>query len=406
MRLILLKNTFLFLVLGLIGCMDQQAQNTYSDSVSDKGSKLYLGAERMNEYLPLLNGKKIGVVANQTTVLYRNNGSNIHLVDSLLSRGIQLQKVFAPEHGFRGEADAGELVKDGVDTQTGLPIVSLYGKNKKPSAEQLQGLDWVIFDIQDVGARFYTYISTLHYVMEACAEQGIAVMVLDRPNPNGHYVDGPVLEVANQSFVGMHPVPVVHGMTVGEYAQMINGQKWLKNEVQPELKVIQMQGYSKGMLYSLPIRPSPNLPNDQSINLYPSLCFFEGTPVSAGRGTETQFQVFGAPFLPEDRYSYGFTPVANTGAKYPKFKNEACSGIDLRDYPKLDQLNLKWLIQAYQDSPDKDKFFNNFFVKLAGTDQLQQQIKDGWSQEQIRESWQAGLSAYREMSSAYRLYPD
>ena len=406
MRLSLLKNTFLFVVLILLGCADQQAQNDKNQVVKEMDQTLALGVDQTQFYIPILSAKNVAVVANQTSVIYKADGSRTHLVDSLVSRGVQLKKVFAPEHGFRGEADAGEVVKDGIDTKTGLPIISLYGKNKKPSPEQLSGLDWVIFDIQDVGARFYTYISTLHYVMEACAEAGISVMVLDRPNPNGHYVDGPVLEMINQSFVGMHPIPVVHGMTIGEYAKMINGEGWLNNGIKVNLKVIEMSGYSHDMTYSLPIRPSPNLPNDKSINLYPSLCFFEGTAVSAGRGTETQFQIFGAPFLPSEDYSYQFTPVTNAGAKYPKFKNEPCNGKDLRDNPKLDAINLEWLIQAYEDSPEKEKFFNNFFVKLAGTNDLQQQIENGWDQNKIRESWQQGLEDFRAKRSKYLIYPD
>lgn len=404
MRMSLLKNTLLFLALALISCGNQQAQNEMTGPDQGGNSPLLIGAERMEVYLPELADKNVAVVANQTSVIYRSDGSYIHLVDSLLSRNIGLQRVFAPEHGFRGEADAGELIKDGIDTRSGLPLISLYGKNKKPNAEQLKGLDWVIFDIQDVGARFYTYISTLHYVMEACAELGIGVMVLDRPNPNGHYIDGPVLEVENKSFVGMHPVPIVHGMTVGEYARMINGQGWLNNGIKANLRVISMEGYTHQVPYSLPIRPSPNLPNDVSINLYPSLCLFEGTPISAGRGTETQFQVFGAPFLPATSYTYQFTPRSNKGAKYPKFKNENCQGIDLREQPQLNQLNLKWLIQAYQDSPDQGSFFTNFFIKLAGTDSLQKQIEKGMSQEEIKATWQSDLSDYKKMRTAYLLY--
>ena len=254
------------------------------------------GAYSTQEYLGLLSNKKIAIVANQTSVIRNTSGTGYtHLVDSLVSLGVDIVKVFAPEHGFRGQLDAGEKVEDQKDPKTGLPIISLYGKNKKPTGEQLSGIDLVVFDIQDVGARFYTYISTLHYIMEACAENGISLLVLDRPNPNGHYVDGPVLETEFTSFVGMHPVPVVYGMTIGEYGRMINGEKWLDNGIQCELTVIELKGYDHGTPYELPIKPSPNLPNEKAVNLYPSLCFFEGTTVSCGRGTEQQFQIFGSP---------------------------------------------------------------------------------------------------------------
>ena len=261
---------------------------------------LRLGADQIDKYFPLLDNKSIGVVGNQSSLI-----GSTHLVDSLLSTKQQVVKVFSPEHGFRGTADAGAHIESGVDEKTGLPIVSLYGNNKKPTANQLQGIDILLFDIQDVGARFYTYISTLHYVMEAAAENSIPLVVLDRPNPNGHYVDGPILDSAYRSFVGMHPIPIVHGMTIGEYAQMINGQQWLKNGVQCQLTVITMQGYSRTMPYDLPIKPSPNLPNAQAVNLYPSLCLFEGTNVSVGRGTDLPFQHYGAPYLKND---YFFIP--------------------------------------------------------------------------------------------------
>lgn len=387
-------------------------------------NKIIVAADLPQKYFPLLKGKNIGVVANQTsrisieTMEYDDKAEedrwieyDMHLVDYLLKEKFAIQKVFAPEHGFRGTADAGELVKDGVDTSTGLSIISLYGNNKKPSAAQLAGLDVVVFDIQDVGARFYTYISTLHYVMEACAEAGIPVIVLDRPNPNGHYIDGPILEAAHTSFVGMHPVPVVHGMTIAEYAQMINGEKWLKNSVQCDLTVITMDNYLHKKNYSLPVKPSPNLPNDQSINLYPSLCFFEGTIVSAGRGTDKQFQIFGAPSLPSEYFPYQFTPQSNEGAKYPKFKGEVCHGLDLSEAPQLDKLNLEWLIEAYVgfgnlsvDKAGKKEFFNDFFTKLAGTKKLQQQIEQGYSYPEIRATWLEGLEEYDLMRKEYMLY--
>ncbi|MAM27737.1 MAG: hypothetical protein CMC13_01845 [Flavobacteriaceae bacterium] len=374
------------------------------------------GANRFNQYLPLLKGKSIGIVANQTSIVSVESEpntmdgrrtatiENMHLVDFLVGRQLNIQSVFAPEHGFRGTADAGEMVKDGVDTATGLPIISLYGNNKKPSVAQLKGIDIMVFDIQDVGARFYTYISTLHYVMEACAEQGIPLIVLDRPNPNGHYIDGPILELEHKSFVGMHPIPVVHGMTIGEYAQMINGEKWLANAAQCDLTVIELKGYTHDSTYSLPVKPSPNLPNDVAITLYPSLCFFEGTFISAGRGTDMQFQVFGAPSLPERFYDFEFTPQANEGAKYPKFKGELCHGKDLQNYPRMDQINLEWLIEAFVANDRKIDFFNDFFTKLAGTEKLQEQIEQGFTYREIRKTWQAGLKDYNRMRGKYLLY--
>jgi uncharacterized protein YbbC (DUF1343 family) len=309
--------------------------------------------------------------------------------------------VFSPEHGFRGTADAGAHIESGVDEKTGLPIVSLYGNNKKPTANQLQGIDILLFDIQDVGARFYTYISTLHYVMEAAAENSIPLVVLDRPNPNGHYVDGPILDSAYRSFVGMHPIPIVHGMTIGEYAQMINGQQWLKNGVQCQLTVITMQGYSRTMPYDLPIKPSPNLPNAQAVNLYPSLCLFEGTNVSVGRGTDLPFQHYGAPYLKND---YFFIPKSGEGAKYPKHEGQKCYGKDLSQFPKLSQLDLSYLIDAYQQSADKDTFFNTFFDKLAGGSDLRLSIIGGKSEEEIRKSWADGLNVFKEQSAPYLIY--
>nr|WP_246073354.1 DUF1343 domain-containing protein [Formosa sediminum] len=365
-------------------------------------STIIVGANRTETYLPLLEGKKIGIVANQTSVIFRSGGQYTHLVDSLLQLDVNITKVFSPEHGFRGTADAGEVVKDGIDTKTKLPIVSLYGSNKKPTTEQLKNTDLLIFDIQDVGARFYTYISTLHYVMEACAEQNIPILILDRPNPNGRYIDGPILEMEHKSFVGMHPIPIVHGMTIGEYAQMINGQKWLNNGIQCEVTVINMEHYSHDKLYYLPIKPSPNLPNDQSINLYPSLCFFEGTNVNAGRGTDTQFQVYGSPFLKNQPYSY--TPKPNAGAKHPKHEGKLCYGVDLTEEKQLQQINLAYIMKAYQATENKAEFFNSFFTKLAGSKKLQKQIEGNLSVTEIKQSWKTGLDAYKKMCKPYLLY--
>ena len=356
------------------------------------------GADNSENYLPLLKDKKVGVVSNQTGVL----SNNTHLVDFLVSNAIQVQKIFAPEHGFRGTADAGELIIDGKDTKTGLPIISLYGANKKPKPEQLEGIDILVFDIQDVGARFYTYISSLHYIMEACAENNIPLLVLDRPNPNGYIIDGPILEKEYSSFVGMHPVPVLYGMTIGEYAQMINGEKWLKDEVQCNLQVIHCVDYDRNASYHITERPSPNLPNDQAINLYASLCFFEGTNVSVGRGTDKQFQIYGSPYLAQSGFS--FIPEPNFGSKEPMHKDVTCFGEDLTTIEPVSQIELKWLIRAYNTTADKTTFFNPFFTKLAGTQTLQLQIEEGISERKIKKSWKPGLDQFKEIRKKYLLY--
>ena len=362
---------------------------------SVNAQELVLGAERTNIYLPLLKNKKIAVVGNQTSMI-----ANTHLVDSLLSLKVNVVKVFSPEHGFRGKADAGAKIEDETDEKTGLPIISLYGKNKKPTTEQLKGIEFLLFDIQDVGARFYSYISTLHYVMEAAAENNIKVIVLDRPNPNGHYIDGPIREKGFESFVGMHPIPIVHAMTIGEYAQMINGEKWIARQC--DLTVIEMENYTHDMSYDLPIKPSPNLPNSRSINLYPSLCLFEGTNVSLGRGTEYPFQHFGAPYL---KSNYSFTPKSGEGSKSPPHENKTCYGTDLRFQDNyLEEINLNWLIESYNNCPEKEKFFNSFFDKLAGTDKLRLQIIEAKTAKEIKESWQEGLNEFKKIRNKYLLY--
>jgi len=386
---------------------------------SEKTSRFSTGADNYKAYFSLLEGKKVGVVTNQTgIVLYDSiymlpdsdglshiegfDRKKSHLVDFLVKNKIDIQKIYAPEHGFRGTADAGEHVIDGKDVKTGIPIISLYGENRKPKPEQLQGIDVLIFDLQDVGARFYTYISTLHYIMEACTENNIQLLVLDRPNPNISIVDGPILEKEFTSFVGMHPIPLLHGMTIGEYAQMINGENWLKNEVLCDLKIIACAGYNREMIYSLPEKPSPNLPNDQAINLYPSLCLFEGTNVSVGRGTEKQFQIYGSPYLPKSDFS--FTPVPNFGAKDPVYNGIECYGEDLTAIQKTDKLELKWLLKAYNETADKTKFFTPFFTKLAGTKKLQEQIEAGLSEDEIRESWKSGLHDFKKLRKPYLIY--
>lgn len=351
--------------------------------------------------MPLLEGKNIAVVANQTSVIFKKNGS-MHLVDSLLSHGVNISKVFSPEHGFRGDVDAGETVTDGIDLKSGLPIVSLYGKNKKPTNEQLKGINIIIFDIQDVGVRFYTYISTLHYVMEACAENGIPLIVLDRPNPNGHYIDGPNLKMEHSSFLGMHPVPLVYGMTIGEYAQMVNGERWLINKATCALTVIPLKNYSHQSQYHLPIKPSPNLPNDKAINLYPSLGFFEGTIINAGRGTDYQFQQYGAPFFPKTAFSY--TPQPNAGAKSPKHLGELCYGVDLKNTKRIDFVNIEWLLDAYSKTPATETFFGTSFTAHAGTTELEMQVKNGVPTKEIHDSWQPEIETFKKVRAKYLLY--
>jgi len=406
---LLLKNTYFFSVLiflsGMISCKSQIKEknpDSTENSTETIPKKISVGANNTASYLKLLENKNIAVVANQTSVIFKSNKSYTHLVDSLLARGIQIKKVFAPEHGFRGKADAGEHVADGKDAKTGLSIISLHGKSRKPSQEQLEGLDLVVFDIQDVGVRFYTYIATLQYVMEACAEAKIPVLVLDRPNPNGHYIDGPTLEPDHKSFLGLNPIPLVYGMTIGEYAQMINGEGWLKGAVKCDLTVIPLKNYTHASSYKLLIRPSPNLPNDTAINLYSSLGFFEGTPINAGRGTEMQFQVYGAPFFAKSKFTY--TPKANFGSKYPKHKDELVNAVDLRDKERLSEVNLKWLIDAYQKTPKTVEFFGPTFTVHAGSKNLQEQLEKGMTQDQIKASWQKDLAAFKKIREKYLIY--
>lgn len=405
-----LKEIGFIIIISLfsISCVGQDESETKKETTPIKETsevkKIVVAANRTITYVPLLKDKKVGVVGNHTSLI-----NQTHLVDSLLGLNINVQKVFSPEHGFRGDADAGEKVNSNIDEKTKLPIVSLYGKNKKPSKEQLKGLDVVVFDIQDVGTRFYTYISTMSYVMEACAENNIKVIVLDRPNPNGHYVDGPILNPKFSSFIGMHQVPIVHGMTIGEYAKMVNGEHWLAKGLTCDLTVIEMENYDHESAYNLPLKPSPNLPNMKSIYLYPSLCLFEGTPMSIGRGTDKPFQIIGHPKM--DSINYSFTPKSMEGAKNPKLKNEKCYGVDLtlkeerelRNYAKLD---LSWLISIYKSYEDKTHFFGSSFNLLAGNDDLQNQLKEGLSEEEIKNSWQNGLTHFKAIRKKYLLYKD
>ena len=385
---------WLFLVQSLL------AQNiTFNTSV-------VTGADQLNEYLPLLKGKRVGVAANQTSVI-----KNTHIVDTLLSLGIKVVRVFSPEHGFRGVADAGEHLKSYKDAKTGVPIISLYGKHYKPKPSEVKDLDIILFDIQDVGARFYTYISTMHYLMESCAENHKTFLLLDRPNPNGFMIDGPVLDTVDaKSFVGMHPIPIVHGCTIGELAQMVNEEGWLKHKVKCDLKIIKLKDWKHSDLYQLPIKPSPNLPSFNSILFYPSLCLFEGTKISMGRGTEKPFEQFGHPGL--KGYDYSFTPRSITGAsKNPPFESRECFGKLLNDSDaqiilSQKQIQLKWLLECYEGFGKSDTLFNNFFKRLAGTKELKKQILSGMNEDAIRASWQPALDAYKEKRKKYLLYEE
>lgn len=406
---------FFFLIANFSCSAQQQPANSHPPS------GIITAAERTEVYLPLLKGNAVAVFANQTSMV-----GNTHLVDTLLKRGVNIKKIFAPEHGFRGTADAGEDITTYTDKQTGVQVVSLYGKKQKPSTDDLKDVDVILFDIQDVGVRFYTYISSLQYIMEAAFENDKALIILDRPNPNGFYVDGPVLDMKFKSFVGMQPVPVVYGMTMGEYALMIAGEKWLSAEANrrynyyqhalypPDsslhFQVIKCENYTHKSRYALPLKSSPNLPNMQSVYLYPSICFFEGTAISLGRGTDKPFQQFGHPSLPKNLYS--FTPQSTEGAKNPPLLNQVCYGFDLSKIKVedeiVDHVQLKWLMQAYQLFPDKEKFFpvSNYINKLAGTDALMQQIKDGKTENEIRKSWEPGLIEFKKIRKKYLLYDD
>ncbi|MGW9687158.1 exo-beta-N-acetylmuramidase NamZ family protein [Flagellimonas sp. 2504JD1-5] len=402
----LFKSTVLLLVLLFSSCRGQEKSNKsiVENIKTNTPVPVIVSANRTLVYLPHLQGKKVGIVANQTSVIFKNE-RHTHLVDSLLALNVNVDKVFAPEHGFRGKADAGEHVKDGLDAKTGLPIISLYGKNRKPSSEQLKELDIIVFDIQDVGVRFYTYIATLQLVMEACAENNLPILVLDRPNPNGHYVDGPTMKKEHTGFLGMTEIPLVYGMTIGEYAHMVNEEGWLEGGKKADLTVIPLQNYTHNSTYHLPIRPSPNLPNDVSITLYPSLGLFEGTNINAGRGTEFQFQRYGASFLDSTKYNFSYVPEPNFGSKYPKEENKKCFGKDLSNHQRMNSASLQWLIDAYKNSNKKERFFNTSgFTKHAGTEELQKQIEAGMTEEEIKKTWQAPLEAFKKIRGKYLIY--
>lgn len=406
---------FAFLLLLSCGGKVQRTVSIHDVPIIYDGSedttKITVGANRTLAYLTLLANKKIGVVANQTSVIFKNDAGEsqpgyTHLVDSLLSHNILITRVFSPEHGFRGMADAGEKVEDGIDLDTGLPITSLYGAHRKPTEKDLKGIEMMVFDIQDVGVRFYTYIATLQLVMEACAENNIPIMVLDRPNPNGHYIDGPTMEPSFNSFLGMTPIPLVYGMSIGEYARMINEEGWLENKNKAQLTVIALENYRHNSTYHLPIKPSPNLPNDQSVNLYPSLGLFEGTNINAGRGTNFQFQRYGAPFLNKAEFAFTYTPESNPGAKSPKHLGVLCYGEDLSKTSRLSKVSLEWIINAYRYCLEKDQFFNTSgFSKHAGTAKLQQQIEAGMNEAEIRATWQEDLKKFSGIRAKYLLYP-
>ncbi|HAL82441.1 MAG TPA: DUF1343 domain-containing protein [Mucilaginibacter sp.] len=402
------KFTLIASLLWYTAIAQKSIHKLYKARISEKKHKITTGADQTNLYIDYLKGKNIGMVINQTSVI----GKNLTLsVDTFLKLGISVKKIFGPEHGFRGDASNGAEVNSSTDPSTGLPVISLYGnKHYKPTPEDLKGIDLMIFDIQDVGARFYTYLSTLHYVMEACAENNIELMLLDRPNPNGFYVDGPVLDTAYRSFVGLNLIPIAHGLTIAEYAQMINGEGWLKNHVQCKLKIITVANYTHNDNYKLPVNPSPNLNTEKSILLYPSVCLFEGTTLSLGRGTMFPFLQIGHPAL-EGKYTYSFKPVSIPGmSEDPPQMDKKCYGIDLKNYDtniiRADgRINLTWLITLYKAFPDKAHFFNSYFTKLAGTDKLKEQIEAGESEEEIRASWEPALSNYKNMRVKYLLYP-
>lgn len=378
----------------LVGCFFETSAQ-YADHVLP-------GATQTARYLPLLKNKRVALMVNQTATIDKT-----HLVDSLLKLHVKIQKIFSPEHGFRGNVGHGEKVGNSIDSATGIPIVSLYGQHRKATPADLKDVDILIFDIQDVGTRFFTYISSLQELMEAAAENNKTLIILDRPNPNGDYIDGPILDTAYRSFIGMQPIPIVHGMTVGEYARMLNGEHWLSKGVQCNIKVIPCENYSHQTFYRVPIKPSPNLPNMAAINLYSSTCFFEGTVLSLGRGTDKPFQVYGSPSFPKQGFS--FTPRASSSNPSPVLKDQLCYGYDLSNVPetvphKGRKIELKWLIDAYRIFPDKGKFFIPFFSKVAGNTQLQQQIVKGFSEADIRKSWEPGLAKFKVIRAKYLLY--
>jgi len=406
MNLFFLKANYRTITFGILLAVACSCKGGIQQESGMKQTPVVPGAWQTELYFPLLENKRLALVGNHSSLI-----GDVHLADSLLASGFNLQKVFSPEHGFRGHAAAGEHVQSGVDELTGLPVISLYGANRRPLPSQMEEIDLIIFDIQDVGTRFYTYISTMSYVMEEAARQQIPMLILDRPNPNGHFVDGPVREKQQTSFVGLHPIPVVHGMTVAEYAQMVNGEDWLGDGLKCELYVIPVANYTRDMWYELPVPPSPNLPNMTIIMHYPYICFFEGTHISLGRGTDFPFQVYGHPQLPSDLFTFSFTPESRSAAPNPPQLNKLCHGVDLRsdspqDLMQVASIDLGHLLLAYNHFPDKKAFFNNFFDRLAGTSSLREQIIAGIPEDQIRQTWQQGILDFRYMRKPYLIYPD
>lgn len=392
--------SILFFILILSGCaQSQQTPNIVS------WNKIIAGDARTELYFPKLEGRRVALLANHTSMI-----GDIHLADSLLNAGIELIKVYSPEHGFRGNEADGAIIENGIDKKSGLPIISLYGNHKKPTSKDLKDVEIVLFDLQDVGTRFYTYLSTLTYMMEACAEKNILLIILDRPNPNGFYVDGPILHDEHKSFIGMHPIPIVHGLTAGEFALLINGEGWLKNGVKCDLEIIKVKNYTHNMIVELPIKPSPNLPNLSSILLYPSLCLFEGTTVSIGRGTSNPFEFVGHPEYSVKEFS--FTPIPVKGASMnPPQKNIKCFGENIKSYyskhpAELGKIKLNWILNFYNDISEKEDFFNSYFEKLSGTTKLRKQIKSGLTNWQIHQSWKEEIDSYKKIRTKYLLYPD
>lgn len=411
MKSIIRAKSFCFLITG-VTCL-ALLQSVNEKNIEELQPKqLITGADQTEKYLPYLKGKRIAVLANPTTIIGQR-----HLVDSLISLGVNIVKVFGPEHGFRGKASAGVKVKDEKDPATGVPVISLYGPKRKPTKEDLSNVDLMIFDIQDVGCRFYTYINVLSHIMEACAENNKELLILDRPNPNGYLVDGPILDMKYKSGIGMFPIPIAHGMTIAEFAQMINGQGWLPNKLKCKLKIIKVANYNHDMAYTLPVPPSPNLNTQQSIMLYPSTCLFEGVALNHGRGTYFPFTVLGSPLL-KGKYQFSFTPVSIPGmAETPLHMNKECFGLDLRKYDinqlrKTKRINVQWMKELYAAFPDKSKFFDRSqsnqmgdINKLAGTAEFKKQIIAGKSAAEIYASWEPGLSNYKTMRKKYLLYP-
>ena len=382
---ILFKNTLLFTLVYL------SLTSAYSQNIIP-------GSERTNLYIDKLLDKKVAVIANNTSII-RSNNLDIHLIDTLIKRGVTIEKIFSPEHGFLGDKDDGEKIENGF--YKSIEVISLYGKNRKINDNDIENIDILIFDIQDVGVRFYTYLSTLHYAMESVSRTNKKLIILDRPNPNSFYIDGPILDLKNKSFIGLHPVPIVYGMTIGEYGKMINGEGWLENSLKANLEVIKIKNYNHKLKYEPNIRPSPNLPNIQSIYLYPSLAFLEKTEVSVGRGTKTQFQIYGHPDFNE---KFSFIPKPNFGSQNPKLNGIKSNGEDLRDYKTINRIELKWLINSYNQIKDKKNFFRSDFNKLSGSSKLQDQIKNGIQESIIRDSWVEGLEKFKKIRRKYLLY--